>query len=329
MFKNKTILITGGTGSFGKACAKFLLKNYNLKKLIIFSRDELKQSEMSNSKDFLKYKNLRFFIGDIRDFDRLKMAFRNVDYIIHAAALKQVPTAEYNPIECIKTNIIGAENIINASIENNVKKVICLSTDKAVNPINLYGASKLAADKLFQAAKNLVGKSEPSFSIVRYGNVSGSRGSVIPFFLKLKEDNINEFPITDLRMTRFWITLDEAVKFVLNAFKISNPGEILVPKIPSIKIVDLVKAINSKGKIKVVGIRPGEKLHELLISDSENNVTREEKNYYIVQPSFMNMKKISGSKKVSDGFAYSSLTNKKFLSIKEIKKLIKKNNSNV
>lgn len=277
MFKNKTILITGGTGSFGKACAKFLLKNYNLKKLIIFSRDELKQSEMSNSKDFLKYKNLRFFIGDIRDFDRLKMAFRNVDYIIHAAALKQVPTAEYNPIECIKTNIIGAENIINASIENNVKKVICLSTDKAVNPINLYGASKLAADKLFQAAKNLVGKSEPSFSIVRYGNVSGSRGSVIPFFLKLKEDNINEFPITDLRMTRFWITLDEAVKFVLNAFKISNPGEILVPKIPSIKIVDLVKAINSKGKIKVVGIRPGEKLHELLISDSENNVTREEK----------------------------------------------------
>ena len=329
MFKNKTILITGGTGSFGKACAKFLLKNYNLKKLIIFSRDELKQSEMSNSKDFLKYKNLRFFIGDIRDFDRLKMAFRNVDYIIHAAALKQVPTAEYNPIECIKTNIIGAENIINASIENNVKKVICLSTDKAVNPINLYGASKLAADKLFQAAKNLVGKSEPSFSIVRYGNVSGSRGSVIPFFLKLKEDNINEFPITDLRMTRFWITLDEAVKFVLNAFKISNPGEILVPKIPSIKIVDLVKAINSKGKIKVVGIRPGEKLHELLISDSQNNVTREEKNYYIVQPSFMNMKKISGSKKVSDGFAYSSLTNKKFLSIKEIKKLIKKNNSNV
>jgi len=257
------------------------------------------------------------------------MAFRNVDYIIHAAALKQVPTAEYNPIECIKTNIIGAENIINASIENNVKKVICLSTDKAVNPINLYGASKLAADKLFQAAKNLVGKSEPSFSIVRYGNVSGSRGSVIPFFLKLKEDNINEFPITDLRMTRFWITLDEAVKFVLNAFKISNPGEILVPKIPSIKIVDLVKAINSKGKIKVVGIRPGEKLHELLISDSENNVTREEKNYYIVQPSFMNMKKISGSKKVSDGFAYSSLTNKKFLSVKEIKKLIKKNNSNV
>ena len=329
MFKNKTILITGGTGSFGKACAKFLLKNYNLKKLIIFSRDELKQSEMSNSKDFLKYKNLRFFIGDIRDFDRLKMAFRNVDYIIHAAALKQVPAAEYNPIECIKTNIIGAENIINASIENNVKKVICLSTDKAVNPINLYGATKLAADKLFQAAKNLVGKSEPSFSIVRYGNVSGSRGSVIPFFLKLKEDNINEFPITDLRMTRFWITLDEAVKFVLNAFKISNPGEILVPKIPSIKIVDLVKAINSKGKIKVVGIRPGEKLHELLISDSENNVTREEKNYYIVQPSFMNMKKISGSKKVSDGFAYSSLTNKKFLSIKEIKKLIKKNNSNV
>ena len=324
MFKNKTILITGGTGSFGKACAKFLLKNYNLKKLIIFSRDELKQSEMSNSKDFLKYKKLRFFIGDIRDFDRLKMAFRNVDYIIHAAALKQVPAAEYNPIECIKTNIIGAENIINASIENNVKKVICLSTDKAVNPINLYGASKLAADKLFQAAKNLVGKSEPSFSIVRYGNVSGSRGSVIPFFLKLKEDNINEFPITDLRMTRFWITLDEAVKFVLSAFKISNPGEILVPKIPSIKIVDLVKAINSKGKIKVVGIRPGEKLHKLLISDSENNVTREEKNYYIVKPSFMNMKKISGSKKVSDGFVYSSLTNKKFLSVKEIKKLIKK-----
>jgi len=280
---------------------------------------------MSSSKEFSKYKNLRFFIGDIRDFNRLKMALRNVDYIIHAAALKQVPAAEYNPIECIKTNIIGAENIINASIENNVNKVICLSTDKAVNPINLYGASKLAADKLFQAANNLVGKSKPSFAIVRYGNVSGSRGSVIPFFIRLKENKIDEFPITDLRMTRFWITLDEAVKFVLNAFKISNAGEILVPKIPSIKIVDLAKAINNKGKLKVVGIRPGEKLHELLISDSESNVTREEKNHYVVQPSFMNIKKISRLKKVVDGFSYSSLTNKEFLSIPEIKKLIKKN----
>ncbi len=323
MFKNKTLMITGGTGSFGKACAKFLLKNFKLKKLIIFSRDELKQNEMSNNINYSKYKNLRFFLGDVRDFERLKIALRGVDYVIHAAALKQVPAAEYNPIECIKTNIIGAENIINASIENKVNKILCLSTDKAVNPINLYGASKLAADKLFQAANNLVGNSKTSFSIVRYGNVSGSRGSVIPLFLKLNKTKNKKLPITHMEMTRFWITLDEAVKFVLNAFKLSKPGEIFVPKIPSVRIVDIAKAINNKGKFKIIGIRPGEKLHELLISESENNLTRDKGNYYVVQPSFRNINKTTGSKKVPNGFIYSSGTNKRFLSILEIKKLLK------
>lgn len=323
MFKNKTIMITGGTGSFGKACAKFLLRNFNLKKLIIFSRDELKQSEMSNNKDFSKYKNLRFFLGDVRDFERLKIALRGVDYIIHAAALKQVPAAEYNPMECIKTNIIGAENIINASIENKVKKIISLSTDKAVNPINLYGASKLAADKLFQAANNLVGKLKTSFSIVRYGNVSGSRGSVIPIFLEINRSKLNKFPITDLRMTRFWITLDEAVKFVLNAFKIANPGEILVPKIPSVRITDLARAIDQNAKFNIIGIRPGEKLDELLISESESSLTIEKKKHFVVMPSYWNNKKNNNFETIKDSFIYSSGTNKKFLSINEIKNLIK------
>jgi len=321
-----SVLITGGTGSLGKSLVSYLLNETKVRRIAIFSRDELKQHDLRIH--FKDDPRLRWFLGDVRDLERLKRALHGVDFVIHTAALKQVDTGEYNPMEFIKTNVLGSQNVIDASIYAGVKRVVALSTDKASSPINLYGATKLTADKLFVAANNYSFTYGTTFSVVRYGNVMGSRGSVIPFFKDLAAQG-KPLPITDLRMTRFWITLDEAVKFVLNAFKISNPGEILVPKIPSIKIVDLVKAINSKGKIKVVGIRPGEKLHELLISDSENNVTREEKNYYIVQPSFMNMKKISGSKKVSDGFAYSSLTNKKFLSVKKIKKLIKKNNSNV
>lgn len=261
MLKNKTILITGGTGSFGKRFVEIILKKFNPKKIIIYSRDEFKQDIMQKT---LKSSILRFFIGDVRDYERLNFAMREVDYVFHAAALKQVVAAEYNPIECLKTNVFGAENIIKASINNNVNKVIALSTDKAVNPVNLYGATKLASDKLFIAANNIVGKKKTRFSIVRYGNVIGSRGSVLPLFLNLKKNNKNLFPITDLRMTRFWISLDEVVEFAIKCLKIMIGGEILIKKSPSIKIIDLAKAINPKGKIKIIGVRPGEKIHESL-----------------------------------------------------------------
>ena len=333
LFNNSTVLITGATGSFGRSMVKHLLKNYKLKKIIIFSRDELKQFNMSNE-IIDKKKTLRFFIGDVRDKERLDLAMKNVDYVFHAAALKQVPIAEYNPIEAIKTNIDGAQNVILSSIENNVKKVVALSTDKAVNPINLYGATKLAADKLFIAANNLSGKEGTKFSVVRYGNVLGSRGSVIPFFKSLKEKKINNIPITDRDMTRFFISIEGAVEFVIKSFKRMYGGEIFVPKIPSVKIIDLAKAIIPNCKYKIVGIRPGEKVHETLVSREESFNTTEYKDFFLVLPiiDIRDINKIKKNiykykaKKVKNYFEYSSLNNKKYLNINDLKSLLKKLN---
>lgn len=324
MFKNQTVLITGGTGSFGKEFTKKLIKNYNPKKIIIFSRDELKQFEMKNDKFFQK-KNIRFFLGDVRDKQRLKTAFEGVDLVVHAAALKQVPAAEYNPTEYIKTNINGAENIIQAAISCNVKKIIALSTDKAVNPINLYGATKLVSDKLFIAANNIIGKKNIKFSIVRYGNVSGSRGSVLPFFLELKKKD-KPFLITHMDATRFWITLEEGVNFVINSLKIMEGGEIFIPKLPAIKIIDLAKAIDEKRKIKIIGLRESEKIHESLISPDEDKNVLDFKNYFVIKPFLFNFSKIYKNQKgkiVKSNYHFSS-NNSDFLTIKEIKSYIKK-----
>ena len=325
-------MITGGTGSFGQKCAKVLLK-HNVKKVVIFSRDELKQYEMSKLFDNPK---LRFLLGDVRDRERLKLATKNVDIIIHAAALKQVPAAEYNPMETIKTNIYGAENVINASLENNVKKIIALSTDKAANPVNLYGATKLCSDKLFIDANNLSGGDKIKFSVVRYGNVVGSRGSVLPYFKSLIEQNVKSLPVTDKRMTRFWITLDQGVSFVLNSIDRMRGGELFVPKSPSIKIIDLVKALDEKIKYHIVGIRPGEKLHEVLCPEESSRDTIEFKDHYVIRPfpvdsidlteARVKKYKINQNKEVGrfvkEDFVYGSNTNSHFLNIKEIKKLI-------
>ncbi len=332
MFNNKTLLITGGTGSFGKSCVKFLLKEYKLKKLIIFSRDELKQFNLSNELKNIRTKTkVRFFLGDVRDKDRLKLAFNRVDYVIHAAALKQIPAAEYNPQECIKTNIYGAENIIFAAIEKKVKKIIALSTDKACNPINLYGATKLASDKLFISANTLAGAENISFSVVRYGNVINSRGSVIPFFQKISENKKKEFPLTHKEMTRFFITIKESVKFVLDSFARMQGGEIFIPKLPTIKIADIIKAINKDAKIKIIGIRPGEKIHETLGGKDESRNILEFRNHYIIAPRFEEnslknyyidpLDKQKG-KAVSENFEYDSSNTSNRLSIKDIKKVI-------
>ena len=264
MFSHKSILITGGTGSFGKQYVRTILANSQPKKLIVFSRDELKQFEMAQEFPDSTYPCMRYFIGDVRDAERLKQAMKGVDYVIHAAALKQVPAAEYNPMECIKTNIHGAENVIQAALAADVEKVIALSTDKAANPINLYGATKLASDKLFVAANNLAGGHRTRFAVVRYGNVVGSRGSVIPLFQKLLRDGSHHLPITDARMTRFWITLQQGVDFVLRDFERMRGGEIFVPKIPSVRIVDLATAMAPAVPVKIIGIRPGEKIHEIM-----------------------------------------------------------------
>ena len=286
MINNNNILITGGTGSFGKTLTSFLLKNYRPKKIIIFSRDELKQSQMMTElKQY--HKTLRFFIGDVRDYPRLKLAMKDVDYVFHAAALKHVPLAEYNPFEAVKTNILGAQNIIDSAYENNIKSVLALSTDKASSPVNIYGATKLVSDKLFIAANNYKGKLKTKFSVVRYGNVMGSRGSVIPVFSKLL--NHDFFPITDKRMTRFNITLKEAVNFVLNSLKIMQGGEIFVPKIPSFRVIDLAKAFDSSKKVKIIGMRPGEKLHEEMVSVGDSINTIEFKNSYIICPQSENI----------------------------------------
>ncbi|MEW6002822.1 MAG: UDP-N-acetylglucosamine 4,6-dehydratase (inverting) [Nitrospirota bacterium] len=319
----KTILITGGTGSFGKKCTELILKRYKPKKLIIFSRDELKQFEMSQVYSFQKYPCMRYFIGDVRDKERLYRAFHKVDYVIHAAALKQVPAAEYNPFEAVKTNILGAENIINVAIDKGVKKVIALSTDKAANPINLYGATKLCSDKLFIAGNSYVGKEDTIFSVVRYGNVVGSRGSVIPIFLSYRETGI--LPITDPRMTRFWITLEQGVNFVLDCLERMVGGELFVPKIPSMNIMDIAKAIAPECKTKIVGIRPGEKLHEVMIPRDEARNTLEFKNYYIIRPDFRffarRFKNREG-KTVPEDFEYNSGKNTWWLTVDELRKMI-------
>ena len=327
MLNDKSILITGGTGSFGKQCIRDVLAKYNPRRLIVYSRDELKQFEMQQ--DYV-HPAMRFFIGDVRDVERLKQAMRGVDYVIHAAALKQVPAAEYNPMECINTNIHGAENVIKAAIENKVKKVVALSTDKAANPINLYGATKLASDKLFVAANNISGEGGTRFSVVRYGNVVGSRGSVIPFFQKLAQNGAQELPITDPRMTRFWITLSQGVDFVLKAFQRMQGGELFVPKIPSMGITDLAKAIAPRLPIKVIGIRPGEKLHEIMCPADDSHLTLEFTDHYVIQPTiaFFSPRDYSvnelgeNGRPVPQGFEYNSGTNPQFLTPVQLREMI-------
>ncbi len=324
MLNDKTILITGGTGSFGKKCTEVILKRYKPKKIIIFSRDELKQFEMAQVFPDKKYDCIRYFIGDVRDKERLHRAFHGVDYVIHAAALKQVPAAEYNPFEAVKTNIIGAQNVINVAIDQSVKKVIALSTDKAANPINLYGATKLCSDKLFIAGNSYVGRDDTTFSVVRYGNVVGSRGSVIPFFLKQKEKGI--LPITDPRMTRFWITLEHGVNFVLDCLERMVGGELFVPKLPSMKIMDLAKAIAPECKTEIIGIRPGEKLHEVMVPRDDARRALEFNNCYIIQPDFRFFTrrfKNDDGKPTPKDFEYNSGTNTWWLTKEELNEMIK------
>lgn len=320
-----SILITGGTGSFGKKFVATILGRFQPRKTIIFSRDELKQSIMAQDFPHVTNRSIRFFIGDVRDRDRLQIAMRDVEYVIHAAALKQIPTAEYNPMECINTNVMGAENILRAAIEAGVKKVIALSTDKAVNPINLYGASKLASDKIFIAANNLSGASGTRFSVVRYGNVIGSRGSVIPFFKNLVAEGSKSLPITDERMTRFWLTQEQAVDFVLSSFSIMAGGEVFVPKIPSMKMLDLAKSFAPGISHHVVGIRPGEKLHEVMITQDEARNTLEMDDRYMIMPSFKfwdhNTVVPKHSEPVASDFVYSSDKNSEWLTSKALLKL--------
>ena len=330
MFNNKNILITGGTGSFGKKYTQILLKNYKPNKIIIYSRDELKQYEMASE---FSHSSMRYFIGDVRDESRLNTAMNGVDFVIHAAAMKHVPIAEYNPMECIKTNIHGAQNVINASLKNRVEKVIALSTDKACNPVNLYGATKLASDKLFIAANNIAGQSPTRFSVVRYGNVVGSRGSVVPLFKKLIENGAKELPITDERMTRFWITLEDGVKFVLKNFERMHGGELFIPKIPSMKITDLAATLAPNLPIKLIGIRPGEKLHEIMISADDALHSLEFDDHYVITPSIrfydkeadfaINKLGQKGSP-IKSGFEYRSDNNIQWLNQQSLKEMIER-----
>jgi len=327
MFDNKCILITGGTGSFGKQYVRTILGRYRPKKLIIFSRDELKQYEMAQEFPNSKHACMRYFIGDVRDKDRLVQAMHGVDLVIHAAALKQVPAAEYNPMECIKTNIHGAENVIHAALAAEVEKVIALSTDKAANPINLYGATKLASDKLFVAANNIAGGHRTRFSVVRYGNVVGSRGSVVPLFQKLVKEGADHLPITDERMTRFWITLQQGVDFVLKGFERMLGGELFVPRIPSVRIVDLARAMAPKLAQRIVGIRPGEKIHEVMCPADDSHLTLEFKDHFVIRPTITFSEADNsyspnklGEKGVPapEAFEYNSGSNERFLSVAEI-----------
>ncbi len=325
LFDNKSILITGGTGSFGHKFVEAVLNQYSPKRVIIFSRDELKQYEMQQ---VFNASCMRYFIGDVRDYERVKQAFRDVDYVIHAAALKQVPAAEYNPMECIKTNIYGAENVIRACIDNKVQKIIALSTDKAANPINLYGATKLASDKLFVAANNMVGRQDTRFSVVRYGNVVGSRGSVVPLFEKMIAEGKDLLPITHPDMTRFWITLQQGVDFVLKNFERMLGGEIFVPKLPSVRITDLAQAMAPEKKYQIVGIRPGEKLHEIMCPRDDSHLTIEFENHFVISPSirytscsncFTTNRIGEKGEFVKQGFEYNSGSNPSFLGIEEIR----------
>lgn len=320
MFNGKSILITGGTGSFGKKCTEILLRSYAPKRLIIFSRDELKQFEMAQLFPPERYSCMRYFIGDVRDKERLYRAFRGVDYVIHAAALKQVPAAEYNPTECIHTNVGGAENIVNAAADCGVKKVVALSTDKAVAPVNLYGATKLCSDKLFIAA-NAYTACDTVYSVVRYGNVMGSRGSVIPFFIKKKNEG-GPLPVTDTRMTRFWITLEQSVHMVLRSFELAGGGEILVPKIPSMKITDLAEAIAPGMPTEEVGVRPGEKLHETMITAEDSRHTIDIGQYYVIKPETFSYAGPQGTA-VPEGFSYNSGTNESWLTVPQLWAILK------
>ncbi|WP_029896929.1 UDP-N-acetylglucosamine 4,6-dehydratase (inverting) [Desulfohalovibrio reitneri] len=323
MFDGKTILITGGTGSFGKKCTEALLTRHQPKKIIIFSRDEFKQYEMAQRFPESKYECMRYFIGDVRDKERLQRALHGVDYVIHAAALKQVPAAEYNPTECIKTNIYGAQNVINVAADRGVEKVIALSTDKAANPINLYGATKLCSDKLFVAANAFVARDVTRFAVVRYGNVMGSRGSVIPLFIKQRE--AGRITVTDPRMTRFWITLEQGVDFVLSCFERMVGGEVFVPKLPSMNIMDLAQAICPQCEVESIGIRPGEKIHELMITQDDARMTREFDDHFVIQPDnhyltdrFQDM----GGKPVPSDFEYDSGSNPQKLSVEGLKEIL-------
>jgi UDP-N-acetylglucosamine 4,6-dehydratase/5-epimerase len=318
MFSKKNILVTGGTGSFGKKFIEVIIEKYQPQKVIVYSRDELKQFEMSQ---VFNEDCMRYFIGDVRDKERLSQAMSEVDYVVHAAALKHVPVAEYNPMECIKTNIMGAANVIDAAIENRVKKVIALSTDKAANPINLYGATKLASDKLFVAANNMTGKNPTIFSVVRYGNVVGSRGSVVPFFKKLIENGATEIPITDPKMTRFWITLDQGINFVVKGFERMLGGEIFIPKIPSMRIVEMADALAPELPQKIIGIRPGEKLHEVMCPSDDSHLCIEYEDHYVISPSiqmnknhdYMHNGLNETGQQVKNGFVYSSDKNDNWL----------------
>lgn len=330
MLNNSTILITGGTGSFGKKCIEMIFQSYTPKKVIIFSRDEFKQSEvklmLQKKLSNAQMNKLRFFIGDVRDKDRLYRAFNGVDYVIHAAAMKQVPACEYNPTEAVYTNIHGAMNVIDAALDQRVKKVVALSTDKAVNPINLYGATKLASDKLFISANALAGGGNPIFSVVRYGNVAGSRGSVIPFFQKLVHSGVDYLPITDYDMTRFWITLEEGVQLVFKALAESKGGETYISKIPSFKITDLAKAIAPNLPMKEIGIREGEKIHEVMVTMDDSRHTYEYENHYIIYPNFewwdFDHYFTEGGKLIARGFEYSSGQNSQWLNAEQLREKI-------
>ena len=329
MLDGKSILITGGTGSLGTELTRRIFKEYpKVKRVVIFSRDEQKQFQMAQEFPENKYPAIRYFIGDIRDYSRLKRALRNIDFVIHTAAMKHVHIAEYNPMECVKTNILGAENLINACLETEVKKVVALSTDKAAAPINLYGATKLTSDKLFIAANNIRGRNDIDFSVVRYGNVMGSNGSVIPFFIKKKSEGV--LPITDPKMTRFNISLSEGVDMVMHALEHAWGGEIFVPKIPSYKITDAAEAIGPECQQKIIGIRPGEKIHEEMITSSDSFTTYDLGKYYVILPqtTFWNLSEFiekHHANKVEEGFNYNSGENEDFLSISDLKELINKN----
>jgi UDP-N-acetylglucosamine 4,6-dehydratase len=327
MFDDASILISGGTGSFGHRCTDTILRRFRPRRLVIYSRDELKQFEMQQKYDA---PCMRYFIGDVRDRDRLVQAMRDVDFVIHAAAQKQVPAAEYNPMECVKTNIHGAENVIHAALENDVSRVVALSSDKAANPINLYGATKMASDKLFVAANNMVGRARTRFSVVRYGNIVGSRGSVVPFFKRLIAEGAERLPITDVRMTRFWITLQQGVDLVLKSFERMYGGEIFVPRIPSMRITDLAESLAPGMPIEVIGIRPGEKLHEIMCPADDSHLTLEFEDHFVLRPSIkfhdedvdyaVNRLGEKGIP-VREGFEYNSGTNEHFLSVEELREL--------
>ncbi|MBC8791953.1 MAG: UDP-N-acetylglucosamine 4,6-dehydratase (inverting) [Tagaea sp. CACIAM 22H2] len=329
MLDGASIVITGGTGSFGQALAMRLLQFAKPARVIVFSRDEYKQFQMQTSPAFEGHDAMRYFLGDVRDADRLKTAFRDVDYVVHAAALKQVGAAEYNPFECIRTNVLGAENIVQAAVHNRIKRVVALSTDKAANPVNLYGASKLASDKIFVAGNHMSGSAKTRFSVVRYGNVIGSRGSVVPFFRRLVREGATSLPITDPRMTRFWITLQDGVDFVLSSLEMMFGGEIFIPKIPSTKIVDLASAIAPELPQRIVGIRPGEKVHEVMVTEDDSRSCLELPDRYILEPIIAEWQRGShieteGASRVADGFRYASDSNDQWLDVADLRALLER-----